>query len=450
MRRPAPAHMCAGVQCQSEVGRAQFIGLLAAMTGCGVALAGCGSHAHQTKPGAAKAGFVIALPRLAHNPTGRVLGAIPVRGSIVPHAIGTPGATDPVVYHGGPVMHVMNAHAIFWAPPGFVFPAGYQALIEKYFGAVARASGTTGDVYAVARQYFDTTGPIPNRVSFAGSINVADPLPTSACSDPGVQGPCLSIGELSGEVQQIVSSRGLPQGLGDMYFLFTPSGIGSCFGQNGEGCYGYRGGYCAFHDWIGNDSASAIIWGNMPFGAQRGCDLFHQEPNGNPADAEVNVVSHEQIEAITDPMGTGWFGNDGGADEVGDKCYMTVPPMVGGAPGAQYDQLIGGVGFDVQPEWSNDGDQCALTLPHAPPWPTFTFSGVAAPGRTVSFDASRSAGQDGGVITGYSWDFGDGARAQGSGTSHAFQSGGQHTVTLTVSDSQGAQNSYTAVLAGGL
>lgn len=68
--------------------------------------------------------------------------------------------------------------------------------------------------------------------------------------------------------------------------------------------------------------------------------------------------------------------------------------------------------------------------------PTASF--VATPGGlTVALDATASADPDG-TLTAYAWDFGDGATGTGVTTSHPYAAAGDYTVTLTVTDDDGA------------
>ncbi|GGG42569.1 hypothetical protein GCM10011414_10190 [Croceivirga lutea] len=59
----------------------------------------------------------------------------------------------------------------------------------------------------------------------------------------------------------------------------------------------------------------------------------------------------------------------------------------------------------------------------------------------VNFDASGTT--DDGLIASYSWDFGDGNTATGETATNTFTNEGIFTVTLTVEDTEGAQNSTT-------
>jgi len=73
-----------------------------------------------------------------------------------------------------------------------------------------------------------------------------------------------------------------------------------------------------------------------------------------------------------------------------------------------------------------------------PPRAQFTFSPQnPRPGETVHFDASPSYDPDGQIVK-YDWDFGDGATASGPTTAHKYAQEGSFTVTLTVTDDEGA------------
>ncbi|MEY2848657.1 MAG: hypothetical protein RI885_1322 [Actinomycetota bacterium] len=68
--------------------------------------------------------------------------------------------------------------------------------------------------------------------------------------------------------------------------------------------------------------------------------------------------------------------------------------------------------------------------------PAAEFS-VEVSNLSAVFDGSASRDPDG-LVTAYSWDFGDGASASGSTTTHAYAAAGSYTARLTVTDNAGA------------
>jgi PKD repeat protein len=58
-------------------------------------------------------------------------------------------------------------------------------------------------------------------------------------------------------------------------------------------------------------------------------------------------------------------------------------------------------------------------------------------GTPIAFDAASSRDLDG-TVTSYSWSFGDAGTATGRSTSHVYGAPGAYTVTLTVTDDEGA------------
>lgn len=63
--------------------------------------------------------------------------------------------------------------------------------------------------------------------------------------------------------------------------------------------------------------------------------------------------------------------------------------------------------------------------------------GTNASGLSINFDASGSSDSDGAIVS-WTWDFGDGASASGETTNHTYASNGSYSVSLTVTDNEGA------------
>ncbi|MBE7188961.1 PKD domain-containing protein, partial [Jatrophihabitans endophyticus] len=85
-----------------------------------------------------------------------------------------------------------------------------------------------------------------------------------------------------------------------------------------------------------------------------------------------------------------------------------------------------------------------VTVPAANQSPTAAFTS-SCNGATCSFDASASNDPDG-TIASYAWTFGDNASGTGKTTSHTYASAGTDTVTLTVTDNQGATGTKTGTV----
>jgi YVTN family beta-propeller protein len=78
--------------------------------------------------------------------------------------------------------------------------------------------------------------------------------------------------------------------------------------------------------------------------------------------------------------------------------------------------------------------------------PTAAFTATPAPaGSATSFDASSSSASAGQTVASYHWDFGDGSTQTTSSatTAHTYDTAGNHTATLTVTDDAGCSTDKT-------
>ena len=358
----------------------------------------------------------------------------------------TAGANN-LSYHGGPVMHSDANYSVYWEPSGYSTSASYKTVIDGYFANVGAASGATSNDYSVATQYYDNGGSIAYQASFGKRIVDSTPYPASGCTSTGGQ-PCLTDAQMQSELSTLISNQGLPQGTGTIYYIFTPPNVATCFDSTGTDCSsgGAHFDYCAYHSSLGSGSGTTL-YAVMPYAGVSGCDSG-QHPNGDPADATLNVTSHENIEAITDPLGTAWYDSSG--QEIGDKCAWNFGSPLGGSSGAEYNEQISSGNYYLQQEWSNASSGCVQRLGSSSgggggggaPVAAFTYS---ASGRRVRFSASGSS-DTGATITRYSWSFGDGSSGTGVGPTHTYRNTASYTVKLTVTDSAGKTASVSKTI----
>jgi hypothetical protein len=262
--------------------------------------------------------------------------------------------TSNLTYHNGPVMHTNTVYAIYWIPSGFSVSANYKNLIDGFFQNVATDNGKTTNVYYSDTQYTDTTGSVAYNSNFAGSVIDTKAFPANGCKLYTGVTNCLSDAQLAAEVQSVVTANGWGQGPSKLFFIFTPKNVGSCSGTSCAFTY-----FCAYHSWSGS-GANVLLYANQPYAMSggAGCDSA-QHPNGDDADATINVVSHEHNEAITDEQGNAWYDRSG--NENGDKCAWNFGTALGSTGSGQYNQAIGTGKYYIQQEWSNKSSKCVLT-----------------------------------------------------------------------------------------
>lgn len=284
---------------------------------------------------------------------------------INPAMEGGVGASGPspsanLAYHGGPVMTTYTAYVIYWFPQPYVIPAGYQELIDRWFGDVG---GT--DLYDILTQYFEITGQsvsyIPNAATFGGSwIDTVNPYPRVGTA----AGP-LILEDFEVEVQRAIAANAWPHGTSDVeFFVYTAPGIENCaFGHCTPGVP--NGDFCAYHYFLGCIlGAGCEIGAVMPYAGTplwNSACLPDSSPNANlDADAEISLTSHEQFESITDPTISAWYDTDN-TGEIADKCAWTFGPV---APDGS-NVSLNGHPYYVQQEWSNaafDGTNSGCVL----------------------------------------------------------------------------------------
>ena len=293
-----------------------------------------------------------------HPRIGGALGLVPSYSN-TDIATGAPTAVD---YNGGAVMAAnVTVHTVFWAPSGYSLTAGYEPLVKQFLTDAGAASGTTSNVFSVLPQYGQQTGSAtatPGSYSIAynatsDSIDDANPYPSSGgCASPGGAPTCLTDGQVQAEIDAVAPAS--ERGLGNLWFVLLPAGVDECITAGSCGTNTFAGYHEEMDRAGGVTIYGVIINPIVEFVPPPGSD-----PQGNPdAEATIDTVAHETVEAITDPEGTGW--EDPNGFEVADKCESPQigSPLGVAANGSPYDQLIGGHEYLIQEMWSNDDAGC--------------------------------------------------------------------------------------------
>jgi hypothetical protein len=155
---------------------------------------------------------------------------------------------------------------------------------------------------------------------------------------------------IQNEVRHAQAVNGWKSGIHNIFFVFLASGENLCFDSSQSQCASNY--FCAYHSYFGSNT----LYAAMPYAASFNCNPG-SSPNHNDADQTINVSSHEQIEAATDPLLNAWYDNSG--FEIGDKCAWKFGAR--NASGA--DVTWNGHGYIVQKEWDNKKASCVLTGP---------------------------------------------------------------------------------------
>jgi hypothetical protein len=319
---------------------------------------------------------VVASAAAAGSPTGfpprirHAMGIVPPYGRAAPPT--NPNGI-PVAYHGGPVMRAVTLHTVFWAPAGYRFDGspgpgtlGYQPLIQQFLADGAHDSGSSANVFSLLNQYGDGAGTGKYAIHYdpaVDSITDTNPYPAGSgqCPSPSGTATCVSDLQLQQELDKLIG-RANPsaRGLSNVWFVFLPPDVDTCINLGSCATNAYAGYHSLFDLGHGATVYAAIPDPLLEFTPPPGAD-----PQGNPeAEETINTVAHEALEAITDPVGTGWMDPNG--MEAGDKCE-TGPqegtPLGYAADGSPYNQLINGHEYLIQAMWSNARGGCVTASP---------------------------------------------------------------------------------------
>jgi hypothetical protein len=276
-----------------------------------------------------------------------------IRGAPPKATTGAVATGNGINYHNGPVLHTINVYYIWYGDWSGLDPTGPPILTDF----VSNEGGSP--YFDINTTYGDTTGSVPNAVTFAGQTTVAGTSTSLADSD------IASI-----VATALVQFGGTPDTNG-VYFVLTAPGI--------KETSGFLTTYCGWHTY-GSFPSGGTNWdikysfvGNASGPSLGSCaEQTSNSPNGDPgADAMVSVIAHELEETATDPDLSAWYDSSG--EENADKCAWTFGATYTASDGSLANMKLGARDYLVQQNWLNaQGGMC--TLSYVNPSGDFTVS----------------------------------------------------------------------------
>jgi flagellin-like protein len=265
-------------------------------------------------------------------------------------------AASPVLPYGsGPVMAgTANVYAIFWEPTGNV-SANYNSLISRYFSDVGGSP-----LYQNLRQYPQAGGLFPSNAVLAASWVDTGAYPANPMLDSDIQN----------EVTRAQTANNWSSTSDNIFFVFTEKNEGICSDSTHTICTPdvttASSGFCAYHFYFGS---SDTLYAALPYAASPtfngrctpaapNAAAAGSRPNNDDADLSINLTSHEQMEAATDPLGNAWVTFQG--FENGDLCAWTFGPNNAHSGDVTWNNNT----YSVQQEWDNAVNGCTLSSNH--------------------------------------------------------------------------------------
>lgn len=259
-------------------------------------------------------------------------------------------------YGGGAVVTNWKAHPL------------YVNAFPGTFGDVAGFLSDLGKskMIHVVDPYVGATG---NNRYTVGTQYVALGYPVATPGYPTATSSTVLVQDIINLVYAGASVGG--SGYDKIYHLFFAPGVDVCLGQpSAPECYSpdnFNTWYfCAFHGSIDfGGTIGNVLFSVEPYQNVSGCSVPPSSPNGQLKDSTNNVLSHETIEAITDPDGDAWWVQAGvvtAGNEIGDLCirYSLFPDN-----NVYWDYgtvRLNGHRYMIQPEYSNQVHGCVYGL----------------------------------------------------------------------------------------
>ena len=301
-----------------------------------------------------------------------------------------PGSNCDVEDNGGPIVQgPTTVFLIFWLPNGFHYDTSiqngdtnYENLMTRFFTDVSGSS-----YFNILTQYPGTCGSsVPTAQNCLSSI-IATPLPvdTSAynqfsSTSLGTSAQPLQDSDIQSEVQKIIGQNQITPGLNTQFAVFTGAGVQECISAG----VCTSSVFCAYHSNAATSAGAPVLYLYLPQDNSlgSGCNAgISTSPNNQiAADQEIEFLSHEFFETVSDPLiggtanTTAWISNDptnqSAPGEIGDNCNQ----ITGNVQSNGSNVTLNGDPYVVQQIWSNDDAACVLSFASAITGPSIEYT----------------------------------------------------------------------------
>ena len=252
-----------------------------------------------------------------------------------------------LTYQGGQTVEFAASHAVFLNLGGACTIASCWGDPEGFLADLSRSN-----LIHVVDQYVGL--PFDRRYTVGSRAVVTGALPGSP----------LSESDLIAILHAVVVQTG-QAGYGNIYHLFLPPGVDTCFDAPfNDSCYSPDNfgtfGFCAYHDSVTFGDVGHVLFTVEPYQNVNGCADPPGGPNGQLADSTDDTLSHETIETITDPDGDAFWNMSNFVmfgEEIADECLFLGPDGNISEP----TFFMGRKLYRVQSEYSNNRHACVIT-----------------------------------------------------------------------------------------
>jgi hypothetical protein len=317
-----------------------------------------------------------------------------------------PGSNCDVEDNGGPIVQgPTTVFLIFWLPDNFHYDtsvangdANYENLMTRFFQDVSGSS-----YFNILTQYPGTCGSsVPTAQSCLSSITAeALPVDSSAynqfnAADQGTAAQPLQDSDIQSEVQKIIRANQITPGLNAIFAVFTGAGVQECISAG----VCTQNFFCAYHSNAATAAGNPVLYLYLPQDSSlgSGCSAgISTSPNNQiAADQEIEFMSHEFFETVSDPLADGlansiaWISDDpsnqSAPGEIGDNCNQ----ITGNVESNGSNVSLNGDPYVVQQIWSNDDAACVLSFASAITGPSIEYT-IGTGGDDLRGDSSATS-----------------------------------------------------------